>query len=64
MAGGSDHIVDTDAQSVRLHSVIGQSELRVLPGLGHMMHHFAADQVVREIDGIAARADSLALATA
>jgi pimeloyl-ACP methyl ester carboxylesterase len=63
MAGGSDRIVDTDAQSVRLHSVIQQSELRVLPGLGHMMHYFAADQVVRAIDEMAARADSPALAT-
>ena len=62
MAGGSDRIVDTDAQSVRLNSVIAQSELRVLPGLGHMMHHFAADQVVRAIDEVAARADSLVLA--
>ena len=58
MAGGDDRIVDTDRQSIRLHSVIGQSELRVLPGLGHMLHYFATDQVVRAIDGVAKRAEA------
>ena len=62
MAGGADRIVDTDRQSVRLHSMIGLSEMRMLPGLGHMMHYFAADQVVRAIDGVAARAEPLAVA--
>jgi pimeloyl-ACP methyl ester carboxylesterase len=62
MAGGADRIVDTDSQAVRLHSVIGLSEMRVLPVLGHMMHYFATDQVVRAIDGVAARAEPLAVA--
>jgi pimeloyl-ACP methyl ester carboxylesterase len=62
MSGGADRIVDTDSQAVRLHSVIGLSEMRVLPGLGHMMHYFATDQVVRAIDGVAARAEPLAVA--
>ena len=58
MAGADDRIVDVDHQSVRLKGVIGQSELRVLPGLGHMIHHFATDQVVRAIDRVAERAES------
>ena len=50
MAGGEDGIVDTGHQSARLHGVIRQSELRVLPGLGHMLHYFATDQVsVRDL---------------
>ncbi|MFZ2110071.1 MAG: alpha/beta hydrolase, partial [Roseiarcus sp.] len=57
MAGGEDGIVDSGSQSVRLHGVIGQSELRVLPGLGHMLHYFATDQVVRAIDAVAKRAE-------
>ena len=57
MAGGEDRIVDTGRQSARLHGVIGQSELRVLPGLGHMLHYFATDQVVRAIDAVAKRAE-------
>ena len=52
-------IVDTNHQSVRLQGAIGQSELRVLPGLGHMIHYFATDQVVSAIDGVAARASAL-----
>src|SRR5271163_3112361 len=62
MAGGADRIVDTDSQSVRLHSMIELSEMRVLPGLGHMIHYFATDQVVRAIDGVAARAEPMAVA--
>jgi pimeloyl-ACP methyl ester carboxylesterase len=57
MAGGEDGIVDTGHQSARLHGVIGQGELRVLPGLGHMLHYFATDQVVRAIDAVAKRAE-------
>ena len=57
MAGGEDGIVDTGHQSIRLHGVIRQSELRVLPGLGHMLHYFATDQVVRAIDAVAKRAE-------
>ena len=62
MAGNDDRIVDTNHQSVRLHEVMSQSELRVLPGLGHMLHHFATDQVVGAIDDVAARANSPAAA--
>jgi pimeloyl-ACP methyl ester carboxylesterase len=62
MAGGEDGIVDTGHQSARLHGAVRQSELRVLPGLGHMMHYFATDQVVRAIDSVAKRVGSLAAA--
>jgi pimeloyl-ACP methyl ester carboxylesterase len=55
LAGAEDEIVDTNDQSVRLHSAITQSELKVLPGLGHMLHHFAADQVVAAIDRVSSR---------
>jgi len=60
LAGAEDEIVDTNDQSVRLHSAIAQSELKVLPGLGHMLHHFAADQVVAAIDRVSSRTKSLA----
>jgi pimeloyl-ACP methyl ester carboxylesterase len=62
MAGGEDGIVDAGHQSARLHGVVRQSELRVLPGLGHMLHYFAIDQVVREIDAVAKRVESRAAA--
>jgi signal transduction histidine kinase len=46
-----------DRQSRRLHDEIPQSELSVLPGLGHMVHHLAPDQVIKAIDRAAALAD-------
>jgi pimeloyl-ACP methyl ester carboxylesterase len=58
LAGGGDRIVDPEHQSIRLHAMIEQSELLVLPGLGHMIHYFATDQVVRAIDSVSARAES------
>ena len=62
MAGGDDRIVDPEHQSIRLHAMIEHRELRVLPGLGHMIHYFATDQVVRAIDSVSAQAESLSLA--
>ena len=43
LTGGDDQIADVDRQSRRLHQEIPQSELTVLPGLGHMVHHLAPD---------------------
>src|SRR3712207_162860 len=50
LTGGDDQIADVDRQSRRLHKEIPQSELIVLPGLGHMVHHLAPDQVINAID--------------
>jgi pimeloyl-ACP methyl ester carboxylesterase len=50
LTGGDDQIADVDRQSRRLHQEILQSELTVLPGLGHMVHHLAPDQVIKAID--------------
>jgi hypothetical protein len=51
--GSDDKIVDPERQSIRLHKVIKQSELRVFPGLGHMIHYFVADQAIEAIDSMA-----------
>src|SRR4051795_1119409 len=50
LTGGDDQIADVGRQSRRLHEEIPQSELTVLPGLGHMVHHLAPDQVIKAID--------------
>ena len=50
LTGGDDQIADVDRQSRRLHEEIPQSELTVLPGLGHMVHNLAPDQVIKAID--------------
>ena len=53
LAGDEDKIVDSTYQSAGLHEAIDQSELKMLPGLGHMLHYAATDQVVSAIDSVA-----------
>src|SRR4051794_90409 len=50
LTGGDDQIADVGRQSKRLHQELPQSEFIVLPGLGHMVHHLAPDQVIKAID--------------
>jgi len=61
-ASPHDQIADVDRQSRRLHEEIPQSELTILPGLGHMVHHLAPDQVIKAIDRAAALADMVSAA--
>ena len=50
VAGVNDKVVDTTAHSGRLHDELAHSELRVQPGIGHMAHYFAQEQIVAAID--------------
>jgi pimeloyl-ACP methyl ester carboxylesterase len=54
LAGARDGVVDPRGQSVRLHQVLARSELVVLPGAGHMLHHAASEQVAAAVEGGAA----------
>jgi pimeloyl-ACP methyl ester carboxylesterase len=63
LTGGDDQIADVGRQSQRLHQEIPQSELIVLPGLGHMVHHLAPDQVIKAIDRAAELAGAAPRAT-
>jgi len=49
LVGEEDQVVDFEAQTVRLSHELAHSELHLLPGLGHMGHHFAQDQVVAAV---------------
>jgi pimeloyl-ACP methyl ester carboxylesterase len=53
LAGADDRIVDVGRQAARLHQELPQSELRVLPGLGHMLHHSVPARVVEAIHTVA-----------
>jgi pimeloyl-ACP methyl ester carboxylesterase len=55
MAGDADRIVATHEQSVPLHHAIPGSRLEILPGLGHMIHHFAAPDIARAVRRLAER---------
>ncbi|WP_026190887.1 alpha/beta fold hydrolase [Methylobacterium sp. WSM2598] len=50
IAGADDQVADVGRQSERLHRELPQSALIVVPGLGHMIHHLAPEQVVRAVD--------------
>ncbi|HEY8564616.1 MAG TPA: alpha/beta hydrolase [Beijerinckiaceae bacterium] len=50
ITGADDQIADFGRQSERLHRELPHSELIVLPGLGHMVHHLAPDEVVSAIE--------------
>ena len=44
-AGAADKIVDPDAHARKLHAALANSELHILPGLGHMLHYAATGQI-------------------
>ncbi|TXN41213.1 alpha/beta hydrolase [Methylobacterium sp. WL30] len=50
IVGGDDQVADVDRQSKRLHSELPNSELVVVPGMGHMIQHLAPREVVDAID--------------
>jgi pimeloyl-ACP methyl ester carboxylesterase len=53
IAGNNDKIVSPSTQSDRLHGVIRQSKLRILPWTGHMVHYAMRDAVMEAIDEVA-----------
>jgi pimeloyl-ACP methyl ester carboxylesterase len=57
LAGDGDRIVDLGRQSARLHREVPGSELRVVPGTGHMIYHTAPEEVLLAIEHAAARVD-------
>jgi pimeloyl-ACP methyl ester carboxylesterase len=49
VAGADDRYVSARAHSMRLHRELPGSELVLVPGAGHMVHHVAAAQVMRAV---------------
>ena len=62
VTGADDQVVDVGRQSRRLHEEIPQSEFVALPGLGHMVHHLAPDQVIQAIGRASDQANDAARA--
>jgi pimeloyl-ACP methyl ester carboxylesterase len=56
IAGADDRVVDSEAQSARLHREIEQSGYTVLPGVGHMAHQTAPEAVMAAIERAEGRA--------
>ena len=51
-AGEADKVVDPDTHARQLHTQLPHSELHVLPGVGHMLHYAALEQIVSGITPI------------
>jgi pimeloyl-ACP methyl ester carboxylesterase len=49
IAGAGDRVVSYERQSARLASELEHAVLRVIPGLGHMLHYAAAEEIERAI---------------
>lgn len=56
MAGAGDRFANTRHQSGRLHELLPGSELRVVEGMGHMVHQLVPLEVMAAIDAAAAKA--------
>jgi pimeloyl-ACP methyl ester carboxylesterase len=63
LTGDADEIVTADRQSIRLADEIPGSELRVLPGLGHMIHYAAAGEIMDAIRHVSAERPAQASAS-
>lgn len=58
IAGQGDRIVDTKAQSARLHRLLPSSTFESVPGVGHMVHETATQRVMAAIDRAASAAST------
>jgi pimeloyl-ACP methyl ester carboxylesterase len=57
LTGAEDRVVTPERQSIRLSETIPGSALIRLPGLGHMVHYAAQDEIARAVKPVAASAD-------
>ena len=55
VTGDDDRVITGARQSMRLHRDIPHSTLRVLPGLGHMIHYFAQDEIAAAAEAVVDR---------
>ncbi len=53
MTGDRDMIVAAERHAIAFAASVPRAKLVVLPGVGHMLHHAAAERVVAEIEAIA-----------
>jgi pimeloyl-ACP methyl ester carboxylesterase len=56
ITGDRDLVVPAKQHAIAGAAAVPNAKLVVLPGLGHMLHHAAADRVIAEIEALATRA--------
>ena len=52
MAGEEDQTTDPKKHAMPLAEKLPSSSLRLFPGLGHMIHHFAQDDIAEAVEGL------------
>jgi pimeloyl-ACP methyl ester carboxylesterase len=52
IAGADDRVAHAERHSVQFHRDVPRTELRVIPGVGHMVHYFAQNDVVEAVDAL------------
>jgi pimeloyl-ACP methyl ester carboxylesterase len=55
VAGSEDRVVSAAGHSGRLAEEVPEAELRLVAGMGHMLHHLAPEAVMQAIEALAAR---------
>jgi pimeloyl-ACP methyl ester carboxylesterase len=58
LAGAADRVADPEHNAQRLHQALPHSELRLAPGVGHMVHYTAQEDVLAAIDTVERTAGS------
>jgi pimeloyl-ACP methyl ester carboxylesterase len=58
LSGTDDRVVTPERQSVRLADYIEGAELTLVPGVGHMLHYSAHNEIARAAARIAARSEA------
>ncbi len=53
LAGAADLVLDPVKHAIGLDALLPDSELTLLPGLGHMLHHFVPDAVADAVAAVA-----------
>jgi pimeloyl-ACP methyl ester carboxylesterase len=53
VVGADDRLINAKSQSMRLHEEMPRSALRVIAGIGHMVHHGAPLEVMKAIEAVA-----------
>jgi pimeloyl-ACP methyl ester carboxylesterase len=64
IAGSGDVLVPPHGHSVRLHHELPEADFRLVPDMGHMLHHLVPGEVMAAIDAAAALADRRSAVTA
>lgn len=58
LIGMADWVTPPPTHAIRLAMAVPHAKIQILPGLGHMLHHFAVDAVAKALDSLLAAGSS------